>query len=125
MTDLTVTESRLVEGIWAGVLAGAPTDGPTPEIEVTHLQTRLPDVEVIARPEAGDWVLRVPVPPETLSDGVQTYLIHDVKSGTVLDSFTELAGDVLAHDIRSELALLREELDLLKRAFRQHCRETT
>ena len=35
-----------------------------------------------------------------------------------------VAGDALAYDLRTEIALLREELDLLKRAFRRHCLET-
>ena len=35
-----------------------------------------------------------------------------------------LAGEALGDDIRAEVALLRAELDMLKRAFRRHCLET-
>jgi hypothetical protein len=35
-----------------------------------------------------------------------------------------MAGEVLSDDFRSEVSLLRAELDLLKRAFRRHCLET-
>lgn len=121
MSDLTLTKTRLFEGVWEGVLSGEP-DG-APEIEVTHLQEPVAGVEVIARPE-GDWVVRVPVPVERISDGVQTFVIRDRRSGGTLDSFTLLAGDALSFDIRAEMALLREELDLLKRAFRRHCLDT-
>jgi len=123
MSDLTLTKTRLFEGVWEGVLAG-DTEGAGPEIEVTHLQEVVPGVEVIARPEGGGWVLRVPVPAERISDGVQTFVIRDRRSGATLDSFTLLAGDALSYDIRAEMALLREELDLLKRAFRRHCLDT-
>jgi hypothetical protein len=123
MSDLTLTKTRLFEGVWEGVLAGE-TEGAAPEIEVTHLQEPVPGVEVIARPEGGGWVLRVPVPAETIADGVQTFVIRDRRSGATLDSFTLLAGDALSYDIRAEMALLREELDLLKRAFRRHCLDT-
>ena len=36
-----------------------------------------------------------------------------------------LAGEALSQDIRAEMALMRAELDLLKQAFRRHCRETS
>ena len=121
MNELKLVKTRLFEGVWEGGLSGE-TEG-TPEIEVTHLQEAVPGIEVIARPE-GDWVLRVPVPAERIADGVQTFVIRDRRSGQVLDSFTLLAGDALGYDIRAEMALLREELDLLKRAFRRHCLDT-
>jgi hypothetical protein len=121
MSDLKLNKTRLFEGVWEGVLSGE-ADG-APEIEVTHLQEPVAGVEVILRPE-GDWVVRVPIPAEKISDGVQTFVIRDRRSGDTLDSFTLLAGDALSFDIRAEMALLREELDLLKRAFRRHCLET-
>jgi hypothetical protein len=38
----------------------------------------------------------------------------------VLNSFSLMAGDFLSYDIRVELALLREELDMVKRVLRRH-----
>jgi hypothetical protein len=107
------------------VLAGPGPDAAPPEIEVTHLQKPLDGIEVTARPDSGDWVVRVPVPADRIADGVQTFVIRDRDSDAVLDSFALVAGDALAFDLRAEIALLREELDLLKRAFRRHCLETT
>ena len=64
------------------------------------------------------------VPADSLSDGVQTYLVNDARSGDKLASFTILAGDTLSDDIRAEIDLLRAELDMLKKSFRHHCNET-
>ena len=51
-------------------------------------------------------------------------MIRDRKEDVVLGSFSIVAGDALAEDIRAELTLLRAELDMLKKAFRRHCVET-
>lgn len=124
MSDWTLTKTRLFEGVWEGVLVPTEPGTAAPEIEVTHLQQPLDGVEIIARPDSGDRVVRVPVPADRIADGVQTFLIRDRSNGEVLDSFALVAGDALAYDLRAEIALLREELDLLKRAFRRHCLET-
>ncbi len=124
MSEWTLTRTRLLEGVWEGVLTRQGVgDGP-PDIEVTHLQEPVAGVEVTEKPGERLWVVRVPVPAEKIADGVQTFVIRDRRTGEVLDSFALIAGDVLSHDIRAEMALLREELDLLKRAFRRHCQET-
>lgn len=124
MNDVTLTKTRLFEGVWEGVLTH---DGPgnfQPEIEVTHLQKPVPGVEVRENPEENLWVVRVPIPAELIADGVQTFLVQDKRTGDTLNSFSLMSGDVLSHDIRAEVTLLREELDMLKRAFRRHCLET-
>jgi len=125
MTDLTVTKTRLFEGIWEGVLSREGGGTATPDIEVTHLQVPLEGVEVIEKPDERLWVLKVPIPPHVIADGVQTFLIRDRETGDTIDSFALMSGDALSYDIRVEVSLLREELDLLKRAFRRHCLETT
>jgi len=124
MSDLTVTKTRLFEGVWEGILTCQSGAGETPEIEVTHLQKALDGVEVIRSPEEGMWVLRVPIPADVISDGVQTFVIQDRKSGDAIGHFSLMSGEALSYDIRAEVMLLREELDLLKRAFRRHCLET-
>ncbi|ARE82489.1 hypothetical protein ROSMUCSMR3_00994 [Roseovarius mucosus] len=124
MNEWTLTKTRLFEGVWEGVLTRAGEDEAAPEIEVTHQQEPVAGVAVTAKPEEKLWVVRVPVPVEKIADGVQTFVIRDRRSGEVLDSFALLSGDVLSYDIRAEMALLREELDLLKRAFRRHCLDT-
>jgi hypothetical protein len=56
---------------------------------------------------------------------VQVFLINDAATGETLDSFTIITGEPLEDDIRAEVELLRAELDMLKRAFRRHCVETS
>ena len=63
------------------------------------------------------------MPVEAVGDGVQTFLILDMRRDTVLTSFSLLGGEALSEDMRAEMALLRAELDMLKRAFRRHCLE--
>ncbi len=126
MSNLTLTATRLFEGVWEGVLTASDVDGNyQPEIEVTHLGAPIDGVSVTEDNTQGYWVVRVPVPVETLMDGVQTFSIADQRSGETLSSFSILAGEPLSDDIRIEIDLLRAELDMLKKAFRRHCVETT
>jgi hypothetical protein len=124
MSDLTLTKTRLFEGVWEGILTTRAEGNTQPEIVVTHLSEEVGSVAVTEDREAGNWVVRVPIPPELISDGVQTFLINDARTGDTLGSFALLSGDALSYDIRAEVTLLREELDMLKRAFRRHCLET-
>lgn len=125
MSELTLTATRLFEGVWEGVLTVSDTDeNYQPEIEASHLGKPIDGVTVNEDPAQGYWTVFVPVPMATLSDGVQTFLITDQRTGNKLNSFTILAGEPLSDDIRIEVDLLRAELDMLKKAFRRHCLET-
>jgi hypothetical protein len=42
----------------------------------------------------------------------------------VLDRITLMAGTPLDEDLRAEIALLRDELELVKRAFLRHISDT-
>jgi hypothetical protein len=117
---LTLTPLRLSGGVWEGVLAGGAI---APVLVVTHLGLAVEGVTVTER-EPGQWMIRVPVPPAAIADGVQTVLITDAVTGARLGDITLIAGDALDGDLRAEISLLRAELDLLKRAFRRHCAET-
>lgn len=126
MSNLTLTATRLFEGVWEGVLVAPDADNNfQPEILVTHLGTQIEGVSVTEDNTKGYWAVRVPVPVEMLLDGVQTFLITDQRSGDTLTSFAVIAGEALSDDIRTEIDLLRAELDMLKKAFRRHCVETT
>jgi hypothetical protein len=120
---LTLAKTRLIEGAWEGVLTGASGDEP-PDLSVTHFETPVDGVTLDKLPDGSGWRVRVPIPPEVISDGVQTFVIRAAGSEETLDSFSILAGEALSEDIRAEIELLRAELDMLKRAFRRHCLET-
>jgi len=113
----------MIAGVWEGVLDGV-VDTPPP-ISATHQGAGIEGVTVARSPDDAHWVVHVPVPAELLSDGVQTFVVVNAETDETLNSFTLLAGEALAEDIRAEMALLREELDMLKSAFRRHCVETT
>ncbi|MEM7296370.1 MAG: hypothetical protein AAF330_07095 [Pseudomonadota bacterium] len=113
-----LTPIRLREGIWEGEISG-PSE--MPHVMVTHQEVPLIGVEVDPN-GTNAWILRAPVPASTLGDGLQTYVVS--VDGDVLGSFGIAAGAPLAEDLRSEISLLRAELDMLKRAFRRHCVET-
>jgi hypothetical protein len=124
MADLSLIKTRLFEGVWEGVLSYDGKGDFQPEIEVTHLDQALADVEITQGPGKGQWGIRVPIPMVAIADGVQTFLIRDARSGDVLNDFALMSGDFLGYDIRVEMALLREELDMMKRVLRRHCLET-
>ena len=120
---VTLTKIRMIAGVWEGIFVGV-IDAP-PQIAVTHQGEHVDGAAVKKAAQSDDWVLHVQIPAHLLADGVQTFVISDVETGENLNSFTLLAGEALAEDIREEMALLREELDMLKSAFRRHCVETT
>ena len=124
MNEIILTKTRIASGIWEGLLSTIPDTEP--QILVTHLEKELIGIELAeVQGERGLWRLRVPIPADVLSDGVQTFLIQDRLTGSRLSEFTIVTGEPLENDIRAELDLLRAELDMLKRAFRRHCVETT
>ena len=119
MSDLTLTKAHMIAGVWEGVLEGAG-DTP-PALQVTHMNEVLDPPALSA--DGDVWRVRVTVPPDRISDGVQTFVVA-TSDGTVLESFAVVVGEPLGHDIRAEVDLLRAELDMLKTAFRRHCVET-
>lgn len=122
MSDLTLTKTRIRGGVWEGVLTGA---GATPALQVILQDAVLPGLSLLpieTRP--GDYAVRVPIPADVLTEGVQTFVIRDKTSGEKLTHFTVITGVAMEDDIRAEVDLLRAELDMLKRAFRRHCLET-
>lgn len=124
MADPVLTETRIRAGTWEGILRAEP-GGSAPEVEVMHLDRRVDGATLASLPEKpGHWALRVPIPAQLLSDGVQTFVIRLAGGGASLGHFTIVTGAGRADDLRAEVDLLRAELDMLKRAFRRHCLET-
>lgn len=119
-----LTKTRIHSGVWEGVLR-MPAPDRQPDIEVSHAGQPLRSVDLAEVKDApGQWVLRIAIPPDLLSDGVQSFVVVDRPSGARLTGFAIVTGEPLEDDIRAEVDLLRAELDMLKRAFRRHCLET-
>ena len=122
MADMVLTKTRIRAGVREGVLSGA---GALPRLEAQHLGQPLAGLSVTPMADrAGDHAVRLAIPADLLSDGVQTFVLRDVANDTTLAHFTIVTGMALEQDIRAEIDLMRAELDMLKRAFRRHCLET-
>ena len=123
MIEKRLTKTRIRAGVWEGVLSGGET---APKLEVWLLEQAVPGVVVEpVTGRAGEWAVRVPIPAQVLTEGVQTFLIREAGSTETLAHFTIITGVAMEDDMRAEVDLLRQELDMLKRAFRRHCLETT
>lgn len=109
--------SRIRAGQWEGSWASEAA----PDLAVVHQEKPLEGLVTEPLGE-GKWRLRLPIPIELLSDGVQTFLLR--AGDETVGRFTIVTGVPLEDDLRAEIDLLRAELDMLKRAFRRHCVET-
>lgn len=125
MSDFVVTKRRMIEARWEAVVSRA--DGAAIE-EPPKLAAVLDGKQLLGltfqRGEEGAWEMGVPIPAEAIADGIRTIVILDVETDDCLASISLLSGDALDEDLRVEVDLLRQELDMLKRAFRRHCVET-
>lgn len=125
MSHFELTKIRMANGVWEGILTRAEGVTGNPDVRLLHMDTPVAGVKVTPYADTGTWVLSIPVPQEAIADGVHSFTIFDKSDDSKLGHFTLLAGEAVADDIRSEMELLRAELDMLKRAFRRHCLETT
>ncbi len=122
MSEIKLTKTRIRAGVWEGVLRGAPANMTIEVVLLGQLVANVTQTPIADR--AGEWAVRVPIAPDHLSEGVQTYLIRQAPAGEALAHFTVITGVAMEDDMRAEIDLLRQELDMLKRAFRRHCLET-
>ncbi|MBA4492527.1 hypothetical protein [Paracoccus sp. S1E-3] len=113
----------LKAGNWTGTLL-RPT--APKRVLLTHLGLLVAEARV--RPvQPGSWRIEVAIPPECLSDGVQSLtLLADDGEGDQpmpgaerLAALSLVAGAPLDLDLRAEIDLIRAELELLKREFRR------
>ncbi len=117
MDDETLVQVRLQGGVYEGVLTAPRCEG----IEALHQGKVAATADLHENPTApGTHRVVVSLPASVLSEGVQVVSLRSVASGAILDRITLMAGNALAEDVRADIALLRDELEMLKRAFRRH-----
>lgn len=122
MTELRLTATGIRAGNWEAVLIAGDTP---PALEVTLQERALAGLTLVPLPDRpGHWAVTVPIPAETLNEGVQTFLVRVAGQADILAHFTIMTGLALDDDLRAEVDLLRQQMDMLKRAFRRHCVET-
>ncbi|MEP1767094.1 MAG: hypothetical protein ABJJ53_10725 [Sulfitobacter sp.] len=124
MTNLVLTKTKMRQGIWEGLLTGGTNDA-LPKLNVTHQGNTVQNVSVDMLEAGQGHCVRIPIPVEAIADGLQTLLIEDADTDEKVGSISLIAGEALGDDLRVEVDLLRAELDMLKRAFRRHCLETS
>lgn len=115
-------------GIWQGILSGSE---PPARLVLVHLGERIAEARVTPHGD-GQWLVAAAIPVQKLSDGIQSFLLIEDggKAGEApqpdalhIASFNVLSGQPLAEDLQAELALIRSELDLLKRELRRLARD--
>ena len=125
MSELSLSKIRFHNGIWEGRISNVPETGAQPNIQVRYLDQLVEGVSLKEGGTGNEWELHVPVPSHAVADGVHSFIIYDDASDSKLGDFALIAGEAAADDLRAEVKLLRAELDMLKRAFRRHCLETS
>lgn len=120
MRSSQFVNSQVRAGVWEAEIAGTQTAPPA--VSVTHLDTTLEGLTSTFDDSRSLWRVSVPIPAALIHDGAQTLVMRDA-TGATLGTLSLVAGEPSADDLRTEVALLRQELDLLKKAFRSHCAE--
>jgi hypothetical protein len=112
-------ESRVEAGVWRALVRSEDQ----PALAVTSEGQALAGLAVGAiEGRAAQWLVTVPIPAGMITDGVRILLLREGER--VLGHLTLSAGPAEAEGLAAEVDLLRAELELLKEAFRRHCRET-
>lgn len=125
MSELVLTRVGLRQGTYEGILTGPATANEPPQVRLVSAgaplaTARLEPVEN----RRGAWNVSAEVPARALSDGFTVFELRAGPEDDALDRFVIYAGEDVEADLRAQVALLRAELDLLKSAFRRHCRDT-
>ncbi len=123
MSTLKLTKTRMLEGMWQGIITGSGDE--MPKINVVHGNSNVADFKLVRNETADHWSLTIPVPAAAIADGIQVIIVTDLQSDQKIGDIVIIGDDVTSVDMRAEMALLRAELEMMKRAFRRHCVETT
>lgn len=115
----SLSQTRIREGVWEGILSGNGGDAP-PSLRAWHSDRDLGPAQTTPADDGVSWWVRIPIPTDCLNEGVQSFLVEDTSTGETLARFSIIAGEVADDALVAEVALLRAELDMLKRAFRRH-----
>lgn len=106
----------MIEGRWKATVAGSKKK---PQIRAYVNDTEITDVSV--EKDDPDWTVIVHLPMLVLTDGVHSVRVFDDQE-TNLAAFSIITGDAATFDLRGEVAILRGELDMLKKAIRETLR---
>lgn len=109
----TFDDTGLQAGLWTGILHAPAAPA---RLTLTHQGRDLAEASVTpAGP--GRFAVAAPVPASVLGDGVTTLSL--MAGADVLAHLHIAAGQPVEADLRADIALIRAELDLLKRELRR------
>ncbi|MBK4216207.1 hypothetical protein JJJ17_09750 [Paracoccus caeni] len=112
------------DGIWSGLLEA---DRAPARLYVTLRGEIVAKAILSDGPKKESWQVQVALPGQVISDGVHSLVLvaddADTDAPVQADALhlgrlALLAGTPLNRDVEAEIALLRDELELLKREFR-------
>lgn len=120
-----LVRSGVRQGVWTGKLKLAKPVDEAPALAILHRGRKLATADIAREDEDRRiWQVRFRIPDEAMTEGLETITITDEATGLALDHLSIAMGEVIEQNLVAEVSLLRAELDLLKRAFRRHCRDS-
>jgi hypothetical protein len=117
MPGWQLERTRLSAGTWEGRLSG-PAGGAPPTLVAIWRGVEIAPVRSIPAGE-GVWSVVLTLPSDMLTDGVQTLSVGPPGADPLCTEAFAF-GDPLELDLRAEVAALRTELEILRRALRRH-----
>lgn len=112
-------DTGLSNGIWRGLLDTGTK--ARPDLVLSCNGELLAGLPVEVEPAAsGAWALSVHLPAKLLNDGYQICQLLDRVSQNSVGQFVLFAGCAPPSDLSAEVALLRAEVEMIKRAMRQN-----
>ena len=121
----TLDKTSLRGGVYQGILAHkGRARVNVPDLVAEHGSRELPLSLALIAGTTNQYQVTAEVPARLISDGVQFVIIRPKQGETPLASFAVIAGDGVPEDLVTEVALLRAELEMLKRAFRRHANQS-
>lgn len=118
---MKLTHVRTTGGIWQAHVIGAGTGEPRLEIRCDGERLAGAELSPIEG-KAGAWLLKQPLPAEIISDEGGLVSVVDLASGNVIGMLLIGVNTSADGDLMTEVARLREELELLKEVVRRALR---
>lgn len=116
----TLEKTMLRGGTYLGLLSyPGHAKQPVPSLRAEHDGRALPLEITAIEGTVNQHQVSVTLPTSLLSEGIQIVTIQAEDTPEPLASFPLIVGDATPDDVTAEIALMRAELEMLKRAFRR------
>ena len=116
MSGLKVKRKSIRNGRYEGILNGHSNGTKAPIVELRFLGRSVAAAEVSLAGK-GEWTVKVQIPTTAVSEGVQVFALVEAETGALLDVFAVACGDAANDDLRVQIRMLQEELEMVKSAL--------